>query len=56
MSLKNEPLFSGPTSWNIERSSKEQKSELIKSFWPKLSDDIREEEYTELFRFIGETL
>lgn len=56
MSLANEPLFSGPTSQNIERFSKRQKNELIKSFWPCLDDDILEEEYTELFRFIGETL
>jgi hypothetical protein len=56
MSLKNEHLFSGFASQNIERCSKDQKSELIKYFWPHLDDNFMEEEYAQLFHFIGKTL
>ena len=56
MSLKNESLFSGSTSQNMESLSKHQKHELIKSFWPHLDDEILEDGYRELFRFIGESL
>ena len=56
MSLKDEPLFSGPASQNYERFSKQQKRELIKPFWPHLDDETPEDEYRELFQFVGETL
>lgn len=56
MSLINESLFSGPASQNIGTFNKQQKLELIKSFWPHLQDDILENEYGDLFQFIGETL
>jgi hypothetical protein len=56
MSLINESLFSGPGSKNVGTFDKQQKIELIKSFWPHLKDGFPEDEYGELFQFIGETL
>jgi len=56
MSLINESLFSGAASQNIGPFNKQQKVELIKSFWPHLKDGISEDEYEDLFQFISETL
>jgi hypothetical protein len=55
MSLMIESLFSGPALQNVGSFNKQQKIELIKIFWPHLND-ISEDEYGELFKFISETL
>jgi hypothetical protein len=52
----NEPLFSGPISQNIEEVNRQQKVELINSFWPHLDDNTPEDGYKEFFQFFGETL
>jgi hypothetical protein len=59
MSWMDEPLFSRSALQQIQGFNKQKKCELINFFWPHLSlaeDDFVEEEYTELFRFIGKTL